>query len=87
MPLMRCEKLQKEDKTFRVLLFPSVHYVLRAEKILRKAEIRVDAIATPREFSSDCGISLLLRREDVEEALRMLKENALVPDGVYGYDG
>lgn len=84
MQSVRCGELRKEGD-FSVLLFPSVHYVLRAERLLKEAGVSAEAIATPREFSADCGIALLLKKAETEEALRILKERKLAPEAVHPF--
>jgi len=76
--------LQKEGD-FSVLLFPSIHYVLRAERLLKEAGVCAEAIATPRQFSSDCGIAILLKEVDTEEALNILKDKGLSPEAVHPF--
>ncbi len=41
-----------------VFVFDSIHYVLKAEKILKKEGISCELIPVPREISSDCGMAL-----------------------------
>ena len=41
-----------------VILFHTTSSVLRAEKLVKKENLSVKLIPTPREFSSDCGIAL-----------------------------
>jgi hypothetical protein len=41
-----------------VVLFHTTSAALRAEKVLTKAGLKVKLVPTPRELSSDCGISL-----------------------------
>jgi hypothetical protein len=58
---------------YLVMLFPSVSYVLKAEKILRQEKISCKLIPIPRSINSDCGICLRFRPEmiqKIEEALR-----------------
>lgn len=43
---------------YGVVLFHTTTSVIRAEKILLKVGLAVKMIPTPREISSDCGISL-----------------------------
>jgi hypothetical protein len=40
------------------MLFKSVGYALKAEKILKAAEILHKLIPVPKQISSDCGICL-----------------------------
>lgn len=60
-----------------VLLFESVHRVMKAEKILKGKGIRVDLTPVPREISSDCGVAIELPAECEEEALHILRENRI----------
>lgn len=43
---------------YQLLLFESTHQVLKAELILKGAGIRHEIIPTPKEISSDCGVSV-----------------------------
>ncbi len=63
----------KEQTTYVVYLFPSVSYVMKAEKILKEREIVHKVIPVPRHISSDCGVCLRIpadQQERVTEALR-----------------
>ena len=42
---------------YGVVLFHTTSAAMRAEKVLKNAGIAVKLIPTPRELSSDCGIS------------------------------
>jgi len=56
-----------------VVLFPSVHHALRAERLLKEAGLPCKLIPIPRNLSSDCGVCLRFDsplRPRVEEALR-----------------
>ncbi|WP_456434510.1 DUF3343 domain-containing protein [Thermosulfuriphilus sp.] len=39
-------------------VFPSIHHVLKAEKVLKSQGIPVELVPIPREISSDCGMAL-----------------------------
>jgi len=43
---------------WEVVLFQSVHHALRAEKLLKAADIPCKLIPVPRDLSSDCGVCL-----------------------------
>ncbi|MDY0186955.1 MAG: DUF3343 domain-containing protein [Syntrophus sp. (in: bacteria)] len=56
-----------------VFLFPSVSYVLKAEKILKDQGIDLKLIPVPRHISSDCGVCIRVdadRKERVVGALQ-----------------
>ena len=44
--------------SYYVILFKSISYALKAEKILKAEGIPHKLIPVPREISSDCGICL-----------------------------
>jgi len=70
---------------YGVALFYTTSSVMAAEKLLMKEGFTIKLVPTPRQFSSDCGISLrfpwernqnveaVLQREHIEyEAIRQL---------------
>lgn len=62
----------KDAEEYYVILFDSVHYALRAEKILKDMGIPHKLIPVPRHISSDCGICLRFTahlRSRIKEAL------------------
>jgi hypothetical protein len=44
--------------SYDVMLFKSVSYALKAEKILKQEKLPHKLIPVPKEISSDCGICL-----------------------------
>jgi len=65
------------------MTFSSVHYVMKAERVLKEQGFKVCLIPTPREISSDCGISLEILEERVDIIKRFLKKNNLLPEGQF----
>ena len=55
-----------------ILLFNSIHQVMRAEKLLKNRNLKIDLIPVPREISSDCGVAIELPLEIKEEALHLI---------------
>ena len=49
-----------------LVTFFSTHHALKAEKILKKDHENIDLIPTPREISSECGFSVLIRESSAE---------------------
>ncbi len=47
-----------------VVLFPSVHSALKAEKLTKGKGFSVKLIPVPRHLSSDCGVCLRIPWED-----------------------
>jgi len=57
-----------------VILFPSVHFALRAEKLVKEKGISHKLIPVPRHLSSDCGVCLRIPWERKEEVLEVLAQ-------------
>jgi hypothetical protein len=47
-----------EQDLYYVLLFKSVSYVLKAEKIIKQSNLPCKLIPVPKSISSDCGVCL-----------------------------
>ena len=39
-------------------IFFSIHYVLKAEQLMKAANIPLDVVPVPREISGDCGMAI-----------------------------
>lgn len=63
----------------KVLTFQSIHHVLKAEKILLDAGFKFDIIPTPKNISSDCGMSIRFDNEstDISNLLELLTINKI----------
>jgi hypothetical protein len=48
----------KSDKEFSILLFQSIHQVMRAENIISKNGYSYQIIPVPSEYSSECGMCI-----------------------------
>ena len=68
---------------YSVALFDSTSQVMRGEKLLGQAGVRVKMIPTPRQISSDCGLALRFDREEADRVVTILSENSVPPRGVY----
>ena len=68
---------------FGVILFPSVHYALRAEKEAKKNEFKIKLIPVPRHLSSDCGVCLRFSWSQKEMLLSLLEAEGVKVEGVY----
>ena len=54
------------------VLFPNHFNGIKLNESLRKEGIKNTIAPTPRELSSCCGISLLIREEDIPEVERII---------------
>ena len=66
-----------------VILFPSIHFALRAEKLMKQKGILHKLIPVPRHLSSDCGVCLRIPWERKEEVLGILAQSAVKVDGAH----
>jgi len=48
----------KSDREFSILLFQSIHQVMRAENIISKNGYNYQIIPVPSEYSSECGMCI-----------------------------
>ena len=48
-----------------VAIFFSIHYVLKAEQLLKAGNIPLDVVPVPREISGDCGMAITFAPEQL----------------------
>ena len=70
-------RLALTDKHY-VLLFHTTHETMHAESILKKSRMRFKLIPRPRDIQDDCGLGLVIVKEDQAKA-----ETLLSPEDVY----
>lgn len=61
------------QNSYLVLLFKSVSYVLKAEKILKESGLSCKLIPVPKRISSDCGVCLRIEANMKEKIIASLK--------------
>mgnify|MGYP001767772213 CR=1 FL=1 len=57
-----------------VVLFESISHALRAEKIIKAAQISCKLIPVPRHLSSDCGVCLRFSTDATDQITKILKD-------------
>lgn len=67
-------------------IFRSIHFVLKAEKALKKRGIGVETIPVPRQISSDCGIAISFSVDDIGDVRELLTAKKYRLDGIYTCD-
>ena len=70
-----------------VAIFHSIHRVLKAEKILKQAEVDFLLIPVPRQLTSDCGLALRFSPETKETLLGILADAGLPPAEMHQRSG
>jgi len=71
---------------YGVVIFHTTSGVIRAEKLLLKAGVSIKLIPTPREFSSDCGISVRFEWSNLEKIKQLLEEEQIEFDSMHLLD-
>ena len=66
-----------------VITFASVHFVMKAERVLKENGIEVRLIPTPRKISSDCGIAIEVKKEDLDTIRELLKNSEYRLEGIH----
>ena len=66
-----------------VILFPSIHFALQAEKLIKGKGFFFDLIPVPRQLSSDCGICLLIEWEQREILYSLLESGGVKIEGIH----
>jgi len=56
-----------------VLIFRSSHEVMKAERILREKMFKCEIIPTPKEISSECGMSIRIDEDICNRAEKLIK--------------
>ena len=55
-----------------VAIFFSIHYVLKAEQLLKAGNIGLDVVPVPREISGDCGMAITFAPAQLAEVQSIL---------------
>ena len=69
-----------------IITFDSIHRVMKAEKILKRENVSITLIPTPRRISSDCGMVVQVDCDEIEYARECISKKGLVIEGVYEID-
>jgi hypothetical protein len=70
-----------------VILFPSVHFAIRAEKLTREKGFTVKLIPVPRHLGSDCGVCLRFLWDEKDPVESLLKTEGVKMDSVHRLPG
>lgn len=68
------------------IAFTSINYVLMAENLLKKEQIKYKLVPTPRVIDLSCGISIMYRKEDEKLIDEKLKQNGIIVKGFYSIE-
>ncbi len=68
---------------YGVILFYTSTSAMQAEAVLSRAKLSVKLIPTPRQLSSDCGVSLRFTWDQNEQVCALLNQMHVETAGVY----
>jgi len=68
-----------------LLLFPSIHHVLAAERALEAAGVAAELVPVPKEISPECGMAVAVAAAARTPALDALR-GAVAPRVVDGWE-
>jgi len=66
-----------------VISFESTHHAMFGEKMLKKSDLQIMVIPTPRELDKSCGISIKIEKEDMDSAVDIINKYNIAIKGVY----
>ncbi len=70
-----------------VAIFHSIHRVMKAEKILKKAKMKMLLIPVPRQLTSDCGLAIRYAEKDRVQIEEILSRENLSPEELFRKEG
>lgn len=74
---------KKDGEGMVLLAFPSVHYALKAEKLVQEAGIKGGLRPTPRQISTSCGLVLAVKEKDLAAVRELFASRAFPVERFY----
>ncbi|MEW6571788.1 MAG: DUF3343 domain-containing protein [Nitrospirota bacterium] len=71
---------------YAIITFHTIHFALKAKKVLEKSGIPFETIPVPREFSSDCGFCCKVLWDTRDEIRNIFQENSVEFDSMYRWE-
>lgn len=68
---------------YAVILFPSTHHAIRAEKKAKEKGLSVKLIPVPRHLSSDCGVCLRFTLDQRDALEQLLQQEGVKIEGIH----
>jgi len=73
----------KEAGGWCVAVLGSIHYVLKAEALLKTLDLSHDLVPVPRQIAADCGMAVRFQERDLEQVTGLFAENHFPVQGLY----
>ena len=59
----------------QIIIFPSVHFALAAEQVLKESIIEHQVVPVPPYINEGCGLGIKIGASVIEKVLNILKEH------------
>lgn len=69
----------------RLLYFSDLYFANKAEMLFIEYGLKIQLIPTPEQLSHACGICILLLKDDLTNALELMRKHHISWTGVYVY--
>jgi len=66
-----------------VVVFHTTSAAIKADKVLRQANLSTKLVPTPRHLSSDCGLAIRFSWTDLERIVGILQGNSVETAGYH----
>ena len=70
-----------------LIVFPTTHMTLSAEKFLEDESVHYRTVMKPRAISSDCGLAIRIDGGSVKKCRKKFIEEGLLPAGFFRKTG
>jgi hypothetical protein len=71
---------------YGVILFPSTHFAIQAEKKAKEKGFSIKLIPVPRHLSSDCGVCMRIPWEQKEMIQTLMEKERVKIEGIYSLE-
>ncbi|HDP98045.1 MAG TPA: DUF3343 domain-containing protein [bacterium] len=71
------------EPKYAVILVDSTSHAMRIERLLNSADIDCKMIPVPRQLSSDCGVCVRVRFDDVDRVKKQLEHDRVEFQVIY----
>jgi len=61
----------------KLIIFDSIHYTIKADKLLQKTDYEYQIISTPNEINNDCGMCLETNEDELKNIQEYLINNEI----------
>jgi biotin synthase len=75
--------MTKEQIKYYLIMAGSTSHMLRGDKLLKDKMIDTFLVPAPSEYGTVCATAIKIKKEDLEEAEKILRDNSITVEGIY----